>query len=395
MSKLILKDIKSIYGQEDKRSASILIMDGKIEKIGAFTDLKIEAEVVDCSNLIALPGFVDCHTHLVFAGTREKELYMRAAGRPYLDILKSGGGIYNTVRAVHEATEDELFLHGMKYLDQALELGITTVEIKSGYGLDYDNELKMLKAIRRLQAEHPVDVVITYLVHSVPKNMERDLFLDEVETRMIPDFRAYADWFDIFLEKGVFGVDESRRLIKAAKAVGYKIGFHTNQVNDLGGVKLAVEVGARHIDHLEVLSDEDADLIRNTEGLYPVFLPTAEGFVFSEHTGQIDKLGDLKDRIVLSSDFNPGSSPVLSPLFVIAQTVLRYRVSDPGLLLDAYTKNPAAMLGFEDRGRIDVGMAADLVLLELDNFEQVPYLGTFNFIRHVIKNGIAPMGLDM
>ncbi|MBN2415696.1 imidazolonepropionase [bacterium] len=390
MSGLLLNNIASLYDPRDgERSGplSILIEDGVISCIGSCAKIGNGVEVVDCSGLLAIPGFVDCHTHLLFAGSREQELYMRAAGRPYLEILESGGGIHNTVASVRAASEEELFGNGMRYLDQALTLGVTTVEIKSGYGLDFTNEEKMLKVCRRLDEAHPVDVVPTFLVHTVPKDRDRTDYLHEVEKRMIPAFRSLADWFDIFLEKGVFSLAESERLIEAAKREGYHIGFHTNQVNDLGGVGLAVRCGARHVNHLEVLTDEDADLIRRTDGLYPVFLPAAEGFVFSDHVGQFHKVRDLRERVVISSDFNPGSSPVLSPLFIITYTVLRYRADDPRLLINAYTANPAEMLYLSDRGRIAPGKKADLVLLDLAAVDQIPYLGTFDVIRYVIKNG--------
>ncbi len=385
MSALTVRNIRSVFGRKEG-PCTITIEDGIITAL----DKKApdsSGPVIDAAGLIALPGFVECHTHLLFAGSRENEFYMRAAGRPYLEILREGGGIHSTVSRVRAAGEDELFQRGLYFLDQALQMGITTVEIKSGYGLDYDSEEKMLRVINRLNESHPVDIIPTLLIHSVPRDRERADYLREVETRMIPELRPLAEWFDIFLEEGVFSVSEAETLILAAQKEGYRIGLHINQVHDLGGVELAVRLGARHVDHLEVLSDKDAEMIRNTPGLYPVFLPTAEGFVFSERIGQIAKLLDLGDRIVLSSDFNPGSSPVLSPFFVMTYAVLRYRISDPVLLLNSYTRNPAALLGLEDRGEITVGRKADMLLLELDNFAQIPYLGTFNVVRYVIKNG--------
>jgi imidazolonepropionase len=396
MSTLILKDIKDIYNVPQKgTSLSILIQDDRIERIGTLDAIQKSLdktpgnrpEIVDCSRWIILPGLIDCHTHLLFAGSREKELYMRASGRPYMDILKSGGGIYNTVKAVREASEEDLIKNGIKYLDRALKSGLTTIEIKSGYGLDYENEKKMLKVIRKLNDLHPVDVVPTFLVHTVPKEMDRKVFIDLVAEKMIPEFRDFADWFDIFLEKDVFDLKEGELLIRRAMDEGYHVGIHTNQVNDIGGVKLADDLGVRHVDHLEVLTAEDADRIRKNKDLYAVFLPTAEAYVFSEHVGQMQQLMDVPSRLVLSSDFNPGSSPVLSPFVVISHALLRYRIPSPSLLLDGFTSNPADMLYLGDRGTIQEGKKADLVCLSLDNFHQVPYLGTLPVIDMVIKDG--------
>lgn len=398
MSSSILKHVKSIYGRSKStngQNESILIRDGLIDQIGHLDDMMESLDnkelrsikILDCNDFIALPGFVESHTHLLFAGSREGELYMRAEGRPYLDILESGGGIHSTVNAVREASEEQLLKNGLKFLDHALKFGITTVEIKSGYGLDTDTERKMLQVIRRLDTLHPVDVIPTFLVHTVPKGVDRKNHIETVAKEMIPQFQEYAQWFDIFLEKNVFELDESEFLIGKALEAGYHIGLHTNQVNDIGGVGMADRMGIRHVDHLETLSDEDADRIRQNEDLFAVFLPTAEGFVFSEHVGQIHKLLDVPERLVLSSDFNPGSSPVLSPFFVMAYAVLRYRLTDPHLIVDAFTTNPAKMLYLDDRGMITPGKKADIVLLELDNFQQIPYWGTIDFVKHVIKDG--------
>ena len=396
MPNIILKNIKKIYRVSDEKNPiplSILIRNGIILEIGMYEEIYKSIDrktlkdttVLDCSDSIAIPGFVDSHTHLLFYGSRENELYMRAEGRPYLEILESGGGIYNTVNAVRKASEEQLLQNGLKFLDEALRFGTTTIEIKSGYGLDYETEKKMLTVINKLNKQHAADVIPTFLVHTVPKDVERKTYVDQVAHKMIPEFREYADWFDIFIEKGVFDIKECEFLITKALDAGYRIGVHTNQMHDIGGVKLAVELGARHVDHLEVLREDDAERIRKNDNIFPVFLPTAEAYVFSKHIGQIHQLMDIPSRIVLSSDFNPGSSPVLSPQLVMAEAVLRYRVSDPYLLIDSFTVNPSRMLYLEDRGSIQKGKRADFILLHLENFEQVPYFANINFINKVIK----------
>lgn len=374
---------------------SILVQNGIIQEIASYETIRKDldeqklgdADELDCSDTIALPGFVDSHTHLLFYGSRENELYMRAQGRPYLEILEQGGGIYNTVDAVRNASEEELIKNGLKYLDKALHFGTTSIEIKSGYGLDYDTEKKMLKVINKLNELHSIDIIPTYLVHTIPKETDRKKYIDLVANKMIPEFREYAEWFDIFLEKGVFELEESKFLIQKAIDTGYHIGIHTNQMHDIGGVKLAVELGVRHIDHLEVLDEEDARRIIENESIYPVFLPSSEAYVFSEHVGQIDQLLEIPSRIVLSTDFNPGSSPILAPQLIMAEAVLRYRLSNPYLLIDSFTTNPAKMLYLEDKGTVRKDARADIVCMELDHFEQIPYLGTINFIKYVVKDG--------
>jgi len=387
---LILRGAASIFGRETgSGDNAVAITNGVIESVKPFSDIdSASCRVVDVQGCTILPGFVDAHTHLVFAGTRENELLMRAKGTPYLDILRQGGGIYNTVNAVRQASEEELEKQALYFLDQALAFGITTVEAKSGYGLDVENEEKMLRVIQKVNTLHPVDVVPTFLVHSVPKEYERAEYITLVEKEMLPRFRQYARWFDIFLEKGVFSTDEAERLISAATDLGYVSGIHTNQVHDMGGIALAQRMGVRHVNHLEVLSDKDAEIIKQS-GMYAVFLPTAEGLVFSSHVGQIHKLLDMPDRIVLSSDFNPGSSPVLNPFFVMTYALMRYRIADPHLLVNAYTANPAAMLNLTDRGSIEPGMQADLVCLNIDSIEKLPYFGTFDLVSNVIKKGVV------
>ena len=396
MESLLLKNIKKVYGLSSENPLSIFIKDGIIQEIAVYESILKSygksilenTSVLDCSNVIAIPGFVDSHTHLLFYGSREKELYLRAGGSSYMEIMKKGGGIYSTVKAVRSASEEALIENGLKFLDKALAFGTTTIEIKSGYGLDYETEKKMLVVINRLNDLHPIDIIPTFLVHTVPRDISRKKYIDLVANQMIPQFREYADWFDIFLEKGIFNLKEGEFLIKQAIYAGYRVGIHTNQITDIGGVELADELGVRHVDHLEVLSEEDADLIVENENLYPVFLPSAEAYVFSENVGQIHQLLNSSSRIVLATDFNPGSSPVLSPQIIMSLAVLRYRISDPYLLIDSFTENPANMLYLSDRGKIKKGTKADIVCLELDNFEQIPYYGTLNFIKFVIKNGI-------
>jgi len=391
----VLKNIRKCLqpGGKVLDNISIWIQGDRIHAVESWERIQSDIEqsgnpytVRDCSAWIAAPGLIDCHTHLLFAGSREGELYARARGTPYLEILRQGGGIYRTVEAVRSASEEELIENGRYYLDMALSYGITTVEIKTGYGLDYSTEEKMLRVINRLNA-HPVDIVPTFLVHTVPRGLDRKAYIEEIAAKWIPSFRDRAEWFDLFLEEGVFSLKEAEFLSTHARDAGYHLGLHTNQVHDIGGIGLADTLGMRHVDHLEVLSDEDAHRIRRNPECYAVFLPAAEAFVFSDRIGQIEKLLDIPDRLVLSSDFNPGSSPVLSPYFIMAHAVLRYRLHDPFLILDAYTVNPATMLYLDDRGVLAPGKKADMVFMQLDAFEQIPYWAGTDFVQGVMKSG--------
>ena len=397
MSDLILKSAKQVYSKTMSFPSghSIWIRDGLIHKMGPDNALGYPDSIpaLDCSHSVLIPGFVDCHTHLLFAGSREHEFYMRAAGRSYLEILESGGGIYSTVNALRSASDEELIRNGLRFLDRALALGTTTVEIKSGYGLDPENEMRMLSIIRKLDNMHAVDIIPTFLTHTVPRSWERERYLETVEKEMIPAFREYSEWYDIFIEKGVFSAEESRRLLRAAHNAGYHLGVHANQVHDIGGVTLAIEMNVRHISHLEVLSDKDAAGILENDNIYPVFLPGAEACVFSDRKGQIGRLLSIPERLILSTDFNPGSSPLLSPALIMQMAVLRYRSEDAAWLIDSFTRNPADMLYLSDRGRLEVGCKADIISLKLENYEQLPYFGTMPVIDRVIKTGKVVCGV--
>ncbi len=395
MSDLLVKTPRFIHAPNSPEpNSSILIRDGVIEAIGPMEtfirddpDRIRKAQHVDASGWGVLPGFVDAHTHLVFSGSREDEFYMRADNRSYMEIMQSGGGIHKSVRSLHQASEEELIKRGLYYLDQVLRFGTTTVEIKTGYGLDFEQEEKMLRVITKLDSLHPVDIIPTFLVHALPQEVKREKAMQTVLQEMIPAFRSYAEWFDIFVEKNVFSIEEAESLIGQAHQAGYHIGLHTNQIHDVGGISMAIDMGARHVDHLEVLDPEDACSINGTPELYAVFLPSAEYHVFSEHVGQIQQLLSIPDRLVLSTDFNPGSSPVLSPPVIMSLAVLRYRLSDPDLLIHAFTRNPADLFYLRDRGRIAPGQKADLVCVDLDNAHQLPYWGTLDVVAATMKSG--------
>jgi imidazolonepropionase len=395
MSDLILQTPRFIHASNSPEpNSSILIRDGVIEAIGPLdslirddSDCARKTLHIDASNWGVLPGFVDAHTHLVFSGSREDEFYMRASNRSYMDIMQRGGGIHKSVRSLHQASEEELIKRGLYYLDQVLRFGTTTVEIKTGYGLNFQQEEKMLRVINKLDSLHPVDIIPTFLVHALPRDLPREKAMQTVLQEMIPAFRSYAEWFDIFVEKNVFSLAEAESLVGRAHQSGYHIGLHTNQVHDVGGISMAIDMGARHVDHLEVLRPEDASRIIDTPELYSVFLPSAEYHVFSERVGHIRELLSIPDRLVLSTDFNPGSSPVLAPPVIMSLAVLRYRLSDPDLLIHAFTRNPADLFYLQDRGRIAPGQKADLVCVELDNAHQVPYWGTLDIVAATVKSG--------
>ena len=338
----------------------VLVADGRIAAVGEKVDAPAGAEVVDAAGRVLLPGFVDCHTHACWAGDRLDEWVRKLEGVPYLEILKAGGGIHSTVRAVREATQKQLAASLRERLGQMLRAGTTTVEVKSGYGLNTEAELKMLRAIRRAAGEWSGTVVPTALLgHAFEGDL--DEYARMVTKEMLAEVsREFPDIaVDAFCEKEAWSVEACVRLFEKARK-HHPIRVHADQFNSLGMVPEAIRLHARSVDHLEASSKADLTALAES-ATFGVVLP-ATGFHTDQRFARAGFFVDRGGALALATNCNPGSSPTHSMPFVVALAV-RFCGLRPEEAIAAATVNPARLLGFEDRGTIEPGRRADLVLL--------------------------------
>ncbi|HSW41355.1 MAG TPA: imidazolonepropionase [Patescibacteria group bacterium] len=360
-------------------------------------------DTLDASGATLTPGLVDAHTHLLFAGSRQDEVALRARGATYLEILAAGGGILSTVRATRAASDEALLAHGRRWLAQMLRTGTTTVEAKSGYGLDTPTELRLLAAAGRLAAEGPVDVVATFLgAHAVPPEVrdahpgDRDAateaYVASVIAQQLPAVAAQgiARSCDVFCETGVFTADQARRILLAARALGLDIRLHADELAPSGGAELAAELGALSADHLGAPSAAGiAALARAAGGARPVvavLLPTVPWFLGLAAREPARELIEAGVPVALATDFNPGTSPVTSVPLVMTAAVLTLRL-DPAEALVATTVNAAAALGLADRGALVPGLRADVVAWDVPTHAQIPYWAGADLVRAVVAGG--------
>ncbi len=375
-------------------NANVLIGDGVIQWVGGKgespTNLLNDATVFDADGLVALPGFVDSHTHMVFAGSREDEFAMRAEGKSYQQIAEQGGGILSTVRATRTATKKELKKLASRRLDAMMQHGTTTVEIKSGYGLDEQSEIKMLEAIAELHEEHFMTIVPTFLgAHAVPPEFRerREEYIKLVCERMLPYIarRGLAVFCDVFCELGYYTPEESRHILKTAHGLGLKLKLHADELAASGGSVLAGELGAVSADHLEHIDDEGMRQLERG-GVVGVLLPGVS-FFLGHGFAPARKLIDAGVPIAIASDFNPGSCMSFSMPLMMTIACTQMSMT-PEEAITACTLNGAAALGMSDRvGTIEVGKQADIILYDLPNYRHLPYHFGVNHVKHIIKNG--------
>ena len=347
-------------------------------------------KVIDATGKALLPGFVDPHTHFVFGGYREEEFAWRMRGDSYMEIMERGGGIVNTTRATRTATEEELVDSARKRLDAMLRLGITTVEGKSGYGLDRETELKQLRVMHQLNDLHPIDIVSTYMgAHAVPEEWKgrEDAFIDFQIAEMLPLVagQRLAEAADIFCEKGVFTIDQSRRYLQAAASLGLKPKLHADEIIPLGGAELAAELHCLSADHLLQASDEGIAALAAT-GTVATLLPLT-AFSLREPYARARTMIDAGCIVALATDLNPGSSFTASVPLLFALACI-YMQFTPEEAVTAFTLNSAAALGRADRiGSIDPGKQGDLLLLQFPSYKFLPYHVGMNIVERVIKKG--------
>lgn len=348
-------------------------------------------EIIDATGKAVLPGFVDSHTHFIFGGYREEEFSWRMRGDSYMSIMERGGGIHNTMTATRNASFDELKNSGRKRLNSMLAMGVTTVEGKSGYGMDKATELKQLEVMKSLNEEHAVDIVSTFMgAHATPteyKGREND-FLDYMIEEVMPEVKEknLAECCDIFCEKNVFDIEQSRRYLTAARDLGFKLKIHADEIVTLGGAELAAELKALSADHLLQASDKGiGDLAES--GVVATLLPCT-AFSLKEHYARGRYMIDSGCAVALATDLNPGSSFTNSIPLLFALACIYMQLS-PEEALTALTINGAAAVGKADKtGSIDVGKQGDLVILEYPSYKFLPYHIGMNIVEKVIKKGI-------
>lgn len=347
-------------------------------------------KMIDASGKALLPGFVDPHTHFVFGGYREEEFSWRMRGDSYMEIMERGGGIVSTTRATRDATEEELMTAGRQRLDAMLRLGITTVEGKSGYGLDKETELKQLRVMQRLNESHPMDIVPTYMgAHALPEEWKgrEEAFIDFQIEEMFPLVaqQQLAEAVDIFCEKGVFSIEQSRRYLQAAREQGFQLKMHADEIVPLGGAELAAELNCLSADHLLQASDEGIRALAEA-GTVATLLPLT-AFSLRENYARAREMIDAGCIVALATDLNPGSAFTASVPLLFALACI-YMKMTPEEAVTAFTLNSAAALGRADRiGSIDIGKQGDLILLQFPSYKFLPYHVGMNMVEHVIKNG--------
>jgi imidazolonepropionase len=378
------------------QKGALLVEDGLIVAMGDEQEVLVvaktagEVQEVDCGGRCMVPGFVDPHTHMCFATLRESEFALRIDGTPYLKILSQGGGILSSVRAVAAASDDELYDNTLRHVQKALSLGTTSLEIKSGYGLDTENELKMLGVIGKVAADTPLDIVATFHgAHAIPEQYKEnpDAFITLIIEEMLPQVKkqGIARFCDVFCETGVFSIDQSRRLLKAAQAMGLGVKIHADEVNDLGGAELAAELGACSADHLLAASETNIKAM-STAGVIATLLP-ATAYSLRKEYARARLMIENNVAVALATDCNPGSSFTESMQFVIGLAVLNMQMT-PAEALTGATLNSAYTLNMADRvGSLDRGKQADFLLLEGDSPVILAYHAGVSSVAGVYKKG--------
>lgn len=372
---------------------AVAIRDGYFIDIGTTRILKKkyqrgDAKVIDAAGMVVLPGFVDCHTHAIFGGDRAGEFVRRIQGEAYLEILKKGGGILSTVRNTRKLNVRNLTELSRKHLDTMLLHGTTTVEIKSGYGLDMKNELKILKAIHHLQKTHPMDIVATFLgAHVIPPEYKNDpdTYVNLLCT-MLPKVKPYATFCDVFCDEGAFSVEQSERILRTAKALGFMVKIHTSEFKDTGGVSLAIRLGTVSADHLDIIKQHD--IVSLGQGnIICVLLPGVPFFLMKDTYAPARKMIENGVPVAIATDFNPGTCPSENMQIIITLACLKMGMT-PAQAINAATINAAHAIGKAHRlGSIEVGKQADMVILDIRDYNQLPYYFGTNHVKTTIKKG--------
>jgi imidazolonepropionase len=371
-------------------NGTVVITEGIISYAGDLPFEKVvehseNYEIIDATGKAVLPGFIDSHTHFVFGGYREEEFSWRMRGDSYMSIMQRGGGIYRTVKATRDASFEELKATAKSRLDKMRAMGVTTVEGKSGYGLDKETELKQLRIMKELNAEHPVEIVSTYLgAHAIPEGYTEKTYIDFMLKEMLPLIREenLAECCDIFCEKGVFGTDESRYFLQSAQAMGFRLKIHADEIVNTGGAELAAELNALSVDHLLQISGKGIAALAESRTIATLLPCTA--FSLRENYAQGRKMIDAGCAVALATDFNPGSCFSASIPLTIALACIYMKLT-PEEAVTALTINAAAALGRAGSiGSIDVGKKGHIIILEYPSYKFLPYHTGMNCVDRII-----------
>lgn len=390
--------IKMVAGKEMNvlpkiDNAFLLIEDNLIVSFGKMEDCpkNIDAETIDATGKVVLPTWVDSHTHIVYAGNRVQEFVDRINGLSYEEIANRGGGILNSAKKLNETSEQEIYNQSKLRLEEVMQQGTGAVEIKSGYGLTVEGELKMLRVIKRLKENYPIAIKATFLgAHAFPSEYKENHsgYIDLIINKMLPKIAAeeLADYIDAFLETGYFSVDETIKIMNAGKKYGLQAKIHVNQFTAIDGIKACVEHNALSVDHLEVVTNEDIEVLKNSNTM-PVALPSCSFFITIPYT-PARKMIDAGLPLAIATDFNPGTTPSGNMNFAVASACIKMRMT-PEEAINAATINGAYAMGLsETHGSITKGKKANIILTKpISSFYQLPYEFTSNLIDKVMIEG--------
>ncbi len=391
--------VKNVAGADMKRlpcieNAWLAIGDGKIAAYGEMKDFPGISDwtglsVIDATGKLVLPCWCDSHTHLVYAGSREQEFVDRINGLSYEDIFRRGGGILNSAEKLARASEEELIASAQERLGGIMRMGTGAVEIKSGYGLSVEGELKMLRVIKKLRSSSPLTIRSTFLgAHAVPAGVSKERYISSLIKEMLPQIaeEKLADYCDVFCEKNYFSEDDTIQVLRAARKYGLKGKVHAEQLSHSGGVEAGVECDALSVDHLEFLRDEDIFLLKNSETM-PTILPGAQWFLQLQHP-PARKIIDSGLPLALASDYNPGSCPSGNMNFMLSLACVQYKLT-PEEAINAATINSAYAMDLGDtHGSITVGKKANVFITrEVPGYSFIPYSFANDLTETVILNG--------
>jgi len=366
---------------------SIAIDKGYIVEIGK--NLKFNAKkTIDAKNKVVMPGFIDPHTHLVFAGSREFELDWKLNGLTYMDILKKGGGIVYTVNETRKANETDLIKQATKRLNNMIKHGTTTCEAKSGYGLDTKTELKILRLTKKLNEKHVIDIIPTFLgAHAIPKDKTTEEYIDVIINEMIPKIKKYAKFCDVFCEKGVFSTSQSKKILEVGKKHGLIPKIHADEIVDTGGAALAADIGAISADHLLMSNDMGLKMMAK-KGVIGVMLPGTPFSLMIKDYANARKMIDFGIPIALATDLNPNCW--VENMQLIIQLACFNMKMTPAEAICASTFNAACSIGLNNNiGSLEEGKEADIIILNIPNYKFLPYRYGVNLVETVIKKGIC------